>query len=240
MKSVLEAHIQKREFHHGYLLAGDFEISRKMAFEAAGAILGLERLETHPDFSHQIFGLFSLKDSHELRQRASLKPFLGDSKVFVIEILSFSMESANALLKTFEEPYERTYFFVIVSSLEDVLPTLRSRLMIIDNFKQRKEIDDEREKFYKKFLADSPAGRLELIKKISQDKEKTIEFLNELEVVLHEKLIPLEDQIPQGRDLAVAISDLLLTGQKCRDFVYQKGGSSKMVLEHLALTLPKI
>ncbi|MBI4691903.1 MAG: hypothetical protein HY773_00435 [Candidatus Terrybacteria bacterium] len=221
MKSVLEAHIEKGEFHHGYLLVGDFEVSREMAFEAAKAIL-LKPIEAHPDFFYQTFKLFGIKDSHDLQQRASLKPFLGNSKVFVIEILSFSIESANALLKTFEEPHEGTYFFMITSSLEDVLPALRSRLMIIDNSKERKEINNERKEFYKKFLADSPARRLELIKNISQDKERAIEFLNELEVVLHK------------------LSDfsILEKIQECRNFLYQKGGSPKMVLEHLALVLP--
>lgn len=231
MNSVLRAHIERGKFHHGYLLVGDFEVSREMAFEAAGAILGLEQLKTHPDFFYQTFKLFGIKDSHDLRQRASLKPFLGNSKVFVIEILSFSIESSNALLKTFEEPYERTHFFVITSSLEDVLPTLRSRLMIIDNSKKRKEIDNERKEFYNKFLADLPSGRLELIKNISQDKERAIEFLNELEVVIFHNRHRMS--IEPTSDVG-SIEEI----QKCRDFLYQKGGSPKMVLEHLALVLP--
>lgn len=240
----------KESFHHGYLLAGDFEVSRKMAFEAAKVIL-LEptsdvgstdigcRLETHPDFFYQQFELFSVKDSQELRRKASLRPLFGNSKVFVIEIISFSIESANALLKTFEEPYEGTHFFVIVSSLEDVIPTLRSRLTVIDSGMSREIIDEEKKKFYEKFLRDLPVKRLDMIQNIikNKDKEKGIEFVNELEIVIHEKLIPLE---ARNEVSAVAISDLLLTGQKCRDFLGQRGGSLKMVLEHLALTLPQM
>lgn len=226
-------------FHHGYLLAGNFEVSRKMAFETAKKILKSTtvvdgndngcRLETHPDFFYQQFELFSVKDSQELRRKASLRPLFGNSKVFVVEILSFSIESANALLKTFEEPYEGTHFFVIVPSLEDVIPTLRSRLTVIDSGMSREIIDEEKKKFYEKFLRDLPAKRLDAIQNIikNKEKEKGIEFLNELEVV-----------VAGGKPTTVVNS--LEQIQKCRDFLYQRGGSLKMVLEHLALTLPQM
>lgn len=201
-----------------------------MAFETAEAILSPEgRLETHPDFFYQQFELFSVKDSQELRRKASLRPLFGNSKVFVVEILSFSIESANALLKTFEEPYEGTHFFVIVPSLEDVIPTLRSRLTVIDSGMSREIIDEEKKKFYEKFLRDLPAKRLDVIQNIikNKEKEKGIEFLNELEVV-----------VAGGKPTTVVNS--LEQIQKCRDFLYQRGGSLKMVLEHLALTLPQM
>lgn len=223
MNSVLRAHIEKGKFHHGYLLVGDFEVSREMAFEAARAILGLEQLETHPDFFYQIFKLFGIKDSHDLRQRASLKPFLGNSKVFVIEISSFSIESSNALLKTFEEPHKGTHFFIIAPSLEEIIPTLRSRLTIISNPQRDFGLDKEKEDFYRKFLAGLPNRRIEMVKNLSDDKQKAIDFINELEIIIYKK-----NKTPS----------VLEEIQKCRDFLYQKGGSVKMVLEHLALVLP--
>jgi hypothetical protein len=237
----MKINIESGNFHHGYLLAGDFEVSRKMAFETAKAILSPEgRLETHPDFFHQQFELFSVKDSQELRRKASMRPFFGDSKVFVVEILSFSIESANALLKTFEEPYEGTHFFVIVSSLEDVIPTLRSRLTVINGRMKREIIDEEKKKFYEKFLRDLPAKRLDMIQNIikNKDKEKAIEFVNELEIVL-EKLVSLRTG-NKGNPTETRFFEPLGQIQKCRDFLYQRGGSTKMVLEHLALTLPQM
>ncbi len=242
----MKIHIESGNFHHGYLLAGDFEVSRKMAKEAAKKILKSTtvvdandngcRLETHPDFFHQQFELFSVKDSQELRRKASMRPFFGDSKVFIIEILSFSIESTNALLKTFEEPYEGTHFFVIVPSLEDVIPTLRSRLTVIDSEINREIIDEEKKKFYEKFLRDLPTKRLDMIQNIikDKDKEKAIEFVNELEIILVRAVNP-----PLGGFTAKTKIQMLEQIQKCRDFLYQRGGSAKMVLEHLAVTLPQ-
>lgn len=239
----------KENFHHGYLLAGDFEISRKMAFEAAEKILDPTtvaggndngcRLKTHPDFFYQKFDLFGIDDSQDLRRKASMRPLFGESKVFVIEIVSFSIESANALLKTFEEPYEGTHFFVLVPSWEDVIPTLRSRLTIIDNRTNREIVDEEKKKFYEKFLRNLPTKRLDMIQSIIRDKnkEKAIAFVNGLEIML-EKSVSLRTDIT-GNPTETRFFEHLEQIQKCRDFLFQKGGSPKMVLEHLALTLPQ-
>jgi len=229
MDSILKYHIESGNFHHGYLLTGDFEISRKMALEAARIILlpkpgfgGTEaglRLEAHPDFSHQKYELFGIEESRTLTKKASQRPFVGDKKVFIIELFSFSLESANALLKTLEEPFPGTHFFVIVPSLENIIPTLASRLTVIDNSKIKKELDKEKIKFYKKFLADLPNKRLETIKKFTENRQDAIEFLNELELTT--KDFKILEEI-----------------QRCKSFLFSQGASAKMVLEHIALTLP--
>ena len=132
MHPILKAHIEKREFSHAYLLCGDGEVCRKIAEETARAILSEKNLESNPDFSRRRFGLFGINDSHNLTSWAATKSFSGQGKVFVMEVFSFNMESSNALLKTLEEPGEKIHFFIIVSSVETVMPTLRSRLTIID------------------------------------------------------------------------------------------------------------
>lgn len=215
--------MDSKDFSHGYLLTGNQDISRKKAYEMAETLLSPQGcLETHPDFSYQTFDLFSIKNSQELRDRASKRPFSGDKKVFIIELNSFSIESANALLKIFEEPYEGTYFFVIISSADEVLPTLRSRLTVINSGMDQNIFNEDKIKFYKKFLKDLPNKRLDSIKNIVKDREEAINFLNELEIFLaKEPEIKILEEI-----------------QKCRDFLYQKGSSPKMILEHLALSLP--
>jgi len=258
MDSILKYHIEKRNFHHGYLLVGDLETSRKMALEAAQVILiptpGVGetdprgRLRAHPDFFYQKFELFDIEESRILKGKASKRPFLGDKKVFVIELFSFSLESANALLKTLEEPYPGTHFFVIVPSLENVIPTLISRLTIINNSKIKKELSEEKIKFYKKFLADLPHKRLETIKNFSKDplrsearRQEAIEFLNELELVIvsQKKLLSLKTGTKGNlteNHFFLALSQI----QKCRSFLFSQGSSPKMVLEHIALALPMI
>ncbi len=243
MDSILKHHIEKGNFHHGYLLVGDFEASRKMAMEAAQAILNPEgKIEAHPDFSYQKFELFGIDESRALKEKASKRPFISDKKVFIIELFSFSLESANALLKTLEEPYPGTHFFVIVLSLENIIPTLVSRLTIIDNSKIKKELSEEKIKFYKKFLADLPHKRLETVKNFSKDRQEAIEFLNELEIVIVRglgKLTSLKTGT-KGNLTEAKFSEPLEEIQKCRSFLFSQGSSPKMVLEHIALSLPQM
>ncbi len=236
MKSILNIHIESGKFDHGYLLVGDFESSRKMAFEAAEKIL--TSLIANPDFFYQKFDLFGIEESRILKEKVSKRPF-GESKVFIIELSSFSFESANALLKTMEEPYAGTYFFIIAPSLENILQTLVSRLTVVDNGGLRKELDEEKIKFYKKFLSDLLSKRLETVKKI-EEREKAIEFLNELEIVIakgREKLVSLKTD-NKGNLTETQFFSPLNEIQRSRKFLFSQGASAKMVLEHIALTLP--
>lgn len=237
-------HIKSGDFHHGYLLVGDFEISRKMALEAARTLLGytIAKLKSHPDFFEKKFELFSIKDSLELRYKASMKPFIGKKKVFVVEISYFSIEAANALLKTFEEPAEGTHFFIITSSVENLLPTLRSRLTIVD-FSVKPKLDKEKYDSYEKFLKALPSKRLETIKKLltkdfSQNKKTAIEFLNGLEVVVASQFEPKTD-VGSATDARLRLSALEEI-QKNREFLFDRAPSIKIILEHIALTLPKM
>lgn len=251
MHPILRAHIEKKEFHHAYLLCGDGEACRKMAEEAAKAILSEYNLESSPDFSRRRFGLFGINDSHNLTSWAATKSFSGQGKVFVIEVFSFNMESSNALLKTLEEPGEKTYFFIIVSSVESVMPTLRSRLTIIDISSDKKELEEELLEIGQKFLAALPNKRLEMVKKIiaksdeenellsesSASKQKAVQFLNVLEFLLGKELRSPEKStkgLSSVRQVATALEELSRSGQ----FISDRGASAKIILEHLALSLP--
>lgn len=244
MESILDIHIKTGIFHHAYLLVGDFETSRKMAIRAALALLKPKngavdkedeaklRLETHPDFFYKEYDLFSIDDSHEIIDKASKRPFSGEKKVFILEINGFSTESANALLKTFEEPYESTHFFVLLSSLENILPTLRSRLLVINIGKKDIEIDQEQEKIYIDFLKGPIKRRMEIIKEFLDDRFEAINFLNGLEIAIYKKNIN-GDNIDKN---FVAIKEVF----RCRPFLLNRGGSPKMILEHIALSLPEM
>jgi hypothetical protein len=223
MDSVLRNHIDNKEFHHAYLLAGDYDVSREAAFEAAKIILGRENLTNHPDFFYEKFELFGINESHNLIFKANQRPFWGENKVFVAEIFSFSVESANALLKTFEEPFEGTHFFIIVPSPETVIPTLRSRFTIIDN-KKDGDIGKKTKEECREFLRSLPAQRIKMAEKFLKDKEEAMEFINSLEIVLSEE----------------SNFSALETVQRARKFLFDRSASIKMIMEYLALSLPRM
>ncbi len=64
--------------------------------------------------------------------RVGLKPYLGKAKVFIVrEAETMTNAAQDALLKTLEEPPGTTFLILIVSALEAMLPTTRSRCQLI-------------------------------------------------------------------------------------------------------------
>jgi len=223
MESVLAAHTRSGKFHHGYLLAGDFERQKKAAYDAARVILNSENPEAHPDFFYAEYGLFGIEDSLILRQRAGNRPFSGESKVFILQVFSFSREAENALLKLFEEPTSGTYFFLIVPYIHTVIPTLLSRLIIIKPGEGR-GVPAGDLSLAKEFLSSSSKKRFDIISALKEDKEKTISFLNTLEVSL--------DEVKSREEL----EELM----RSRGYILDRAPSLKMILEHLALVVPRM
>jgi DNA polymerase-3 subunit delta' len=85
---------------------------------------------THADVEFVRTDLLSIgvKDTRELVRRAALSPSGGRWQVIVLEDADRLTEGAgNVLLKAVEEPAPRTVWLLCAPSLEDVLPTIRSR-----------------------------------------------------------------------------------------------------------------
>lgn len=85
---------------------------------------------THADVDVIRTDLLSIgvKETRELVRRAQLSPAVGRWQVIVLEDADRLTEGAgNVLLKAVEEPAPRTVWLLCAPSLEDVLPTIRSR-----------------------------------------------------------------------------------------------------------------
>ncbi|MET9917265.1 DNA polymerase III subunit delta' [Streptomyces sp. NPDC006435] len=85
---------------------------------------------THADVEVVRTDLLSIgvKETRELVRRAQLSPAVGRWQVIVLEDADRLTEGAgNVLLKAVEEPAPRTVWLLCAPSLEDVLPTIRSR-----------------------------------------------------------------------------------------------------------------
>jgi DNA polymerase-3 subunit delta' len=67
-----------------------------------------------------------------LRERAQLKPLRGNFRVFLIDHLQRANEqSANSLLKILEEPPDHLVIIATAENLYDLLPTIRSRALVL-------------------------------------------------------------------------------------------------------------
>jgi DNA polymerase-3 subunit delta' len=125
---------------HAYLLRGPAGSGkRRFADRFAAALLGSPpgRIEsrTHPDlFVLEPEGQGILIDgARRLRRDLHLRPFEADRRVYLILAAHLLRdESANALLKSLEEPPEYGVFVLVSDHAERMLPTIRSRVQAIE------------------------------------------------------------------------------------------------------------
>ncbi len=167
-----------------------------------------EPLKGSPDFFVLREETFGIDAARNLSVLAARKAF-GSRKVFCIVPESMTSEAQNALLKTFEEPVPGTHFFLLLRDDGIVIPTLRSRMRTIRLISSSKEGSDA-----EKFLSLSVKERLAFVKKFVDREENLSAFLDEL--LLHSR----NKRIFEAR----LVSD-------------QRGGSVRLILEHLAVSL---
>ncbi len=165
-----------------------------------------------PDYFTFKQELFGIDDARKINDLAARKAF-GEKKVLLISPERITPEAQNALLKTFEEPVEGTHFFLNLRDESVVIPTLRSRVEVVRLSGQ------EVEKEAGKFLAGSLKDRLNFAKKFAEAEKNLSSFLDDL--------LKLVGNLEQKKEIF-----------KVRLVSDQRGASSRLVLEHLALVLP--
>jgi DNA polymerase-3 subunit delta' len=142
----LSVRIQQRKLHHGLLLQGPSGLGKRFFAEQLAKLLLCARPQGpdtcgvcqacllsqaghHPDFyqveSEKQIGVDQIRESIKSLTGAAQ---LSGAKVLIIHQADTMTESsANALLKTLEEPTEHTYLLLTTDKSERILPTIKSR-----------------------------------------------------------------------------------------------------------------
>lgn len=162
MENILEHHIKRKKFCHGYLFYGCKEKSDLLAQKLIKHIF-CENLENrgacyyckidlgrNPDFFNYSFSKFGVEESALLKETASKKSYIG-KKIFLINLEKISNEAQNSLLKILEEPCDSTYFVIYSRFFEEIIPTLKSRLAIINSGKEFSQNFAKNKNIFEKF-----------------------------------------------------------------------------------------
>ena len=209
-----------RNPHHANLLIGAPEEGESYVRSLCGD-LGIE-LPNNPDFFVFRAETFGIDEARELRLLAVRKAIgsprhSGVKKIFLLLPTHLTLEAQNALLKTFEDPFPNTYFFLVLREEELVLPTLRSRMETVQVSGVR-TIDTLAEKF----LSASVKERLLFAEHFADKKENLSVFLDNLLLLLRGE---------KGRE------KLVEKVYRIRRQISLSGVGSRLVIEHLALVL---
>lgn len=132
---------------HAYLFVGPTGVGKKTAARALACALlcgdngcggcpACRRVSsgTHPDLhiaepEGVTYGIDQIRD---VIRDVNLKPIEGSHKVYVFaDVDRFNDASANAFLKTLEEPPADVVMILLASTYDDVLPTIASRCQVV-------------------------------------------------------------------------------------------------------------
>lgn len=230
--------VKDNNLHHAYLIEGDpAQVSGEIiSFIEDGGISCVG----NPDVYQEFFETLTIENSRSLKEAGSIKSINGSKRFFVIGSYFFTREAQNSLLKLFEEPVANTHFFLITPNINLILPTIKSRMVILNSIGKVLP-DTEILKIAEVFLKLSKDKRLLEIEKIikkhkDKDEESSLkrDALNLINAI--EYNIYTNDKIKDKNIKKEIFNEI----NKCRDYITDRGASTKMLLEHLAIILPLI
>lgn len=180
--------------------------------------------EQSADIEHFTADSFGIGDARLLSDRAYIKPVSRSTRDFLVHFSSITIEAQNALLKLFEDPPESAVFHVILSREDMLLPTLRSRLLLVS--REESVIDRD---VMRAFLAMSYGERMDEI--ASRTKAKDAAWIEEVVAGAE----AYAEHIKGGAKARVLKSVVFV-----RQYFSARSAAKKMLLEELALSLPTI
>ena len=241
--------------HHAYIIEKVIDEGTHGLLNFISNILEIDKdPHSSPNFLHIKSNQLSVDEASRVVAFNSQKSFGqngGGNKVALIEINGAGHQAQNALLKTLEEPFPNTYFFILISSVSLLLPTIKSRvetysaeefykkfdIKLENNSVDKKDISSQ---VVKEFFGASLAVRLEIVKRMIEvagkdgddDSSGLFQLLHDIEITLK--------NLEKGSLKRRLSKDELTTLINVREYFADGGSSKKMLLEYLALKLPII
>lgn len=131
---------------------------------------------------------YSIEQIKEIvRETIIYQPY---KRIYVLENFNYSSQEAqNAFLKTLEESINNIQFILTASSVHQLLPTIISRVKVINLNKNIKpQIDKKIEKIFEDFIKNNSMNILNLDEINIGSKTKALELLNQIIVFFRNRI----------------------------------------------------
>lgn len=228
MDHIFEHYKKTGYLHHAHVIEGAYDEVVSALTLALARHLGIE-VKRNPNLTVEYYESLGIDEARSIKEAQTRSGFGGARKIFIIGTVSFTREAQNALLKTLEEPTAGTHFFIILPRVEILLPTLRSRVLIVSSGSILPK--DESKVLAEKFLDASLEDRFAMAKNLAdaKDRETIHQILDNMERILYTRLVGKKDGSEVFRDIYQA-----------KTYLSDRGSSSKMLLDQLAIIVPAL
>ncbi len=199
--------------HHAYLLVGTFSWAHAVIPES-------DRVQGTDVLLHT-YDRMGIADARVLIEEALRAPLTRSHRTFIVAPHNITLEAQNALLKLFEEPPATARFYLIVPRADVFIKTLRSRLFLLGTEVEEYTIADTA----RAFMAASYGERLDEIATRAKKKDDAWmdALLRDTECIAH----------------STQDTSLMRDVVQMATYARSQGASKKMILEHIALSLPR-
>lgn len=237
MEDLIKKYKEGGGLHHAYIVVGEQREALTKIEEIACAVFDVKKdsLTANPDFLISQANVFGINEGRILKEQQKTGPVMGCKRIFVCNLNFITREAQNALLKTLEEPAEDNYFFFTSSTIDIFLPTLLSRVEVIELPIRRGVAKEEGELFWE-FLGADTKERLHILDDIKdKDNEefklRLMNFFDGLERIV------ATISIEKMTDKEATVPGIIWRAKKDLGL---RGSLPRLVVENVAISLPKI
>jgi DNA polymerase III delta prime subunit len=229
MQQLISSFTSTQNLHHAYVLEAPGEIGAEEILSFFETHVGVQ-VRGNPNFLYEARDTFLIEDARRLRELQLNKTMEGERKVFVISFNFITRGAQNALLKVLEEPTSGTHIFLVTPTRQLLLPTVLSRVVSLQLQSSSAQESGA------VFLALSHKDRMKkvatLVKNIKDEKKSkadAIVLLQSIIVTLH------ADMQGATAPTKVLIGQKIKKLEQTRQYLYDQGASTKMLLEQAVL-----
>lgn len=202
----------------------------KKALEEAGEIIDQEKVDRFEQVVDEFEKDLGIEDVRNIKKKIFLKPLRGNRKSNVLVLKKgATIDAQNAMLKLLEEPPESSIIIIVAQNYHIFLPTILSRVKVIEVNDERKLKDDG----LVQILEMGGAGdSLYLAETVGKDKEKAIIWLED--AILSARAKMLAD--PEGEQ-ALKYQKIVRDLEKAHYDLKNTNVNTRLALENLFLNI---